>query len=143
MLHRALAGTFRSRVLHTSVAFLVGGAIILASNSFVANSGSARPHQSSPIPGTAIVIPEQHRAPAPRIVHPDPQPISPVATAPVASAPIVASPAAPVSRMEPLRIDETQRQEIIARRAGDMKREHCLRKLEARQRELRERSANH
>ncbi len=162
MLNRATVGTSddsssRSRVFEAAFTFAMSGALLLASASLMSHSLAARPRQGPPIPGAVVVsgtfvVPDQHRGPAPRIVHVDPRPFTPVSAPavsgpgvarPAVSAPIVSSPGVPVERMEPLRIDPAERQQIVARHADEMKREHCLRKLEARQRALRERNANH
>ena len=155
MLNRTPAGTLKSRLFETASTFAIGGALVLASPNRPANAiAFAQPfvsaQQVTPYPGVSV-IPWQHRGPVQHAsVHHDPQPLTPI-SAPIVSAPAVPAPAAPaapsatppVSRMEPLRINSADREQIIASHAEALRREHCLRKLEARQRELRQRSSQH
>jgi len=90
--------------------FVFGGAIFLASHGILSESASARPMQDHPFPD-AVLTPEQHQTPVAR--------------------PIPAQP-----RADPIQIDPSQRHEIVQHQADEMKREHCLRKLEARRKAL-------
>ena len=143
-------GTLKSCLFEAASTFAIGGALFLASNSSTSVVAFARPfvtaQQVTPFPGMSV-IPGQHRGPVQQpAVHRDPPPLAPISS-PIVSAPAVPAPLVPanppVNRMEPVHINSADREQIIANHADALRREHCLKKLEARQRELRERSTQH
>ncbi|HZK75951.1 MAG TPA: hypothetical protein VFD13_03500 [Candidatus Kapabacteria bacterium] len=115
------AGHFKTRAFEAAFIFAFGGVIFLASQSLSIECASARLlHDRScaqvhPLPG-AVVAPDQHRTPAARPVSVPQQ-----------------------HRADPIKIDPSQRHEIVQHQADEMKREHCVRKLEARRKALLER----
>lgn len=122
------AGRFKARAkslrrgfwFEATFIFVFGGAIFLISHSFYSESVSARllhdrsRVQDGSIP-RSVMAPDQHRAPVARPI-PAPLPMQ--------------------RRADPIQIDPSQRHEIVQHQANEMKREHCLRKLEARRRAL-------
>ncbi|HET6400137.1 MAG TPA: hypothetical protein VFH95_01950 [Candidatus Kapabacteria bacterium] len=124
MLNQVSAGHFRARAFEAAITFVFGGAIFLASHNITSESASARLLQDRPFSGATMMPPDQHRAPIVRPV-PAPRPL-PMQRLPMQR------------RADPIQIDPSQRQAIVQRQANEMKREHCLRKLEARRRALKE-----
>ena len=125
MLNRTTAGSLRSRALEATFTFAISGAIFFAAYSLPSEPATAqyRP-MITPLVSTAPA-PEQHRA-------------NPI---------VIRRPSIPAPSLErrapvqpgiapPITIDPAMRQEIVARHTDEMKREHCMRKLEARRREL-------
>ncbi|MFI5201092.1 MAG: hypothetical protein ACHQNE_01735 [Candidatus Kapaibacterium sp.] len=131
------AGHFKARAFEAAFTFAFGGAIFLAAHHLTSEPASAQslPNSrvaSGPVAGPVaapVTAPDQHRAPYHPMVRPLPAP-----------APLPA-PNSLQRRADPIQIDPSQRQEIVQRQANEMKREHCLRKLEARRRALLEERA--
>jgi hypothetical protein len=129
------AGRFKSRAFEAAFTFAFGGAIFLASHSVLNEPASAQMRSrigSTRAVAPTAVTPDQHRVPTQQM---------PAQQAPMHQVQPMPVPPPTPSGMEPMRIDPSQRQEILQRHTGEMKREHCLRKLEARRRALVEQRA--
>ncbi len=136
VLNSVSAGHFKSRAFEAAFTFAFGGAIFLATPHLTSDAASAQslPHNrvaSGPAAGMVTLAPDQHRTPYHPVVRPLPAP------APVPAANSLSM----QRRADPYHIDPSQRKEIVQRQANEMKREHCLRKLEARRRALLEEHA--